>query len=370
MPGDRTATCPRTAFSTALMSRQMRAVLCRAYGPADALEVDTVTAPTAGRGEVIVAVHAAGVQFVDNRVVEGKSLLNTTKLQSHLGHPVNAGFPIIPGMEAAGTVEEVGEGVRSVKRGDRVLGTCLLGAFAERARFREVEVCRIPDQMDMPSAAGFYSAYFTAYYSLISRAQLQRGETVLVLGAGSGVGIATTEVAKAVGARVIAAASSDEKLAMARSHGADAVLRYARGPLAVADQKELASAFKKAANGRGIEVIADLVGGDYAEPAMRTLELKGRYLSIGFSAGIPSIPMHVIFNKNGVLLGIEPVADKRLPGEVPDVMRQLFEWYGEKKLRPQVTETFPLERASVALGRLAARQAAGRVVLLTGLTEP
>ena len=348
----------------------MRAVLCRAYGPADTLEVDTVPAPTAGPGEVIVAVHAAGVQFVDNRVVEGKSLLNTAKLDAHFGRPMTAGFPIIPGMEAAGIVEEVGEGVRAVKRGDRVLGTCLLGAFAEMARFHELEVCRIPDQMDMQAAAGFYSAYFTAYYSLIHRAGLKSGETVLVLGAGSGVGIACTEIAKAVGARVIAAASTEGKLAIAQAHGADAVVRYARGPLAMADQKELASAFKKATDGRGFEVIADLVGGDYAEPAMRTLALKGRYLSIGFSAGIPSIPMHVIFNKNGALLGIEPVADKRLPGEVPDVMRQLFEWYGEKKLRPQVTETFPLERAGQALGRLAARQAAGRVTLATGLTEP
>jgi len=222
----------------------------------------------------------------------------------------------------------------------------------------------------MPSAAGFYSAYFTAYYSLILRAGLKSGETVLVLGAGSGVGIAVTEIAKAVGARVIAAASSAEKLAMAQAHGADEVVGYTRGPLAMADQKELASSFKKATNGHGFEVIADLVGGDYAEPAMRTLALKGRYLSIGFSAGIPSIPMHVIFNKNGAVLGIEPVADKRLPGEVPDVMQQLFEWYREKKLRPQVTETFPLERAGQALGRLAARQAAGRVTLVTGLKEP
>ena len=206
--------------------RQMRAVLCRAYGPADALEVDTVPAPTAGQGEVIVAVHAAGVQFVDNRVVEGKSLLNTAKLNVHLGRPAEAEFPIIPGTEAAGIVEEVGEGVRSVKRGDRVLGTCLLGAFAEMTRFRELEVCRIPDQMDMPAAAGFYSAYFTAYYSLIHRAGLKGGETVLVLGAGSGVGLASTEIAKAVGARVIAAASTAEKLAMAQAHGADAVVNY------------------------------------------------------------------------------------------------------------------------------------------------
>ena len=124
----------------------MRAVLCRAYGPADTLEVDTVPAPTAGPGEVIVAVHAAGVQFVDNRVVEGKSLLNTAKLDAHFGRPMTAGFPIIPGMEAAGIVAEVGEGVRAVKRGDRVLGTCLLGAFAEMARFHELEVCRIPDR--------------------------------------------------------------------------------------------------------------------------------------------------------------------------------------------------------------------------------
>jgi NADPH:quinone reductase len=351
------------------MSREMRAVLCRAYGPADALEVDTVPAPTAGPGEVVVAVHAAGVQFVDNRVIEGKSLLSTTKLGSHFSRPMNAGFPIIPGMEAAGIVEEVGEGVRSVKRGDRVLGTCLLGAFAEFARFHELEVCQMPDEMDMASAAGFYSGYFTAYYALVNRAGLQRGETVLVLGAGSGVGIAITEVAKATGARVVGAASSDEKLGLAEAHGADVVVKYPCGPLSLAEQKDLAAAFKKAVNGRGIEVIADLVGGDYAEPAMRALAVNGRYLSIGFSAGIPSIPMHVIFNKNGTLLGVEPVSDKRLPGEVPDLMRQLFTWYREKKLRPQVTETYPLESAGRALGRLASRQAAGRVVLMTGLTE-
>src|SRR5215469_2406682 len=143
----------------------MRAVLCTAWGSADLLKVDEVPAPRAGAGEVIVAVHACGVQFVDNRIVAGQSLLNTAKLDAHFGRSVKVTLPLVPGTEAAGVVEEIGAGVSSVKVGDRVLGTCLLGAFAEKVRFRELEVCRIPDEMDMQVAAGFYSAYFTAYYA-------------------------------------------------------------------------------------------------------------------------------------------------------------------------------------------------------------
>jgi NADPH:quinone reductase len=341
----------------------MRAVLCKAFGPANGLEVGEVPEPHAGPGEVVVAAEACGVQFVDNRIVEGQSLLNTGKLDGHFGRQIQISLPIVPGSEAAGIVREVGAGVKSVNVGDRVLGTCLLGGFAEKVRFHELEVCRIPDEMNMQAAAGFYSAYFTAYYALITRGKLQRGETLLILGAGSGVGLAMTEIGKAVGAEVIAAASSDAKLALARARGADACIHYAPGPLTTAEQKELAAEFKKTGGKRGIHVIADLVGGTYAEPAMRSMAFKGRYLSVGFAAGVPSIPMHVIFNKNGAILGIEPVADHRLPGENPEVMRTLFDWYRDKRLAPQVTEVYALEQAATALRRLADRQAAGRVVL-------
>jgi NADPH:quinone reductase len=341
----------------------MRAVLCREFGPATGLVVGDVAEPVAGDGEVLVEVAAGGVGFVDNRIVEGQSLLNTTKLNDHFGKQVQATLPIIPGNEAAGVVLKVGKGVTRVKPGDRVLGTCLLGGFAEKAVFNELEVWPVPDNMDMHTAAGFYTAYFTAYYALIKRAQLQAGETLLVLGAGSSVGIACIEIAKAVGARVIAAASTDVKIALATQRGADAAIRYGTGPLTMSEQKELSGAFKAAGGKGGINVVADLVGGTYAEPAMRAMAFKARFLSIGFSAGIPSIPMHVIFNKNGSIIGIEPVADHRLPGENPEMMQTLLRWFAEKRIQPPVTEAYPMEQAGVALRRLADRQAAGRVVI-------
>jgi NADPH:quinone reductase len=344
----------------------MRAVLCKRFGPVGDLEVGEVNAPTPGPGELIVDVHAASVQFVDIRVVEGRSLLNTSKLDAHFGRKLKVELPITPGSEAAGVVSQVGEGVTSVRPGDRVLGTCLTGAWAEKAVFQSNEVCRIPDEMDFETAAVFWIMYFTSYYALVRRAALAARETLLVLGAGSGVGLSTVEIAKAAGAFVIAAASSTEKLAAAQSRGADVAVNYGLGPLPMSAQKDLSARFKTAAGQRGIDVIADLVGGDYAEPAMRAMSFKGRYLSIGFSAGVPAIPMHVIFNKNGSLLGIEPVADNRLPGENSQLLSTLFGWFREGKLRPLITERFPMSRASDALIRLAERKAIGRVVLTMG----
>jgi len=205
--------------------------------------------------------------------------------------------------------------------------------------------------------------YFTSFYALVKRAALEPGETLLVLGAGSGVGLAAIEIGKAKGAFVIAAASSGEKLSAARARGADVLVDYGVGPLDMAAQKNLSASFKNAAGTRGIQVVADLVGGDYAEPAMRAMSFKARFLSIGFSAGVPSIPMHVIFNKNAALLGIEPVADKRLPAENPAMLSSLFGWFREGKLRPVITGRFPMNRASDALQRLAGRTAVGRVIL-------
>ena len=341
----------------------MRAALCHEWGPADRLVVGEIETPKAGPGEVVMDVHACGVQFVDNRIVEGNSLLNTTKLNDHFGQDMRVTFPLVPGSEAAGTVVEVGEGVRDYKVGDRILGTCIVGAYAERAKFREAEISHIPASMDFETAACFYVANFTAYYSLITRGQLSEGETVLILGAGSGVGLAAIEIAKALGARVIAAASSEEKLNLAREHGADVLINYGIAPLSNDEQRALSAQFKQAGDKGGIQVVADLVGGDYAQPAMRAMAFKARYLSVGFSAGVPSIPMHVIFNKNGVIIGIEPVTDKRLPGETPDMMEQLFDWYEKGKIRPLITERYPLEHTGLALRRLAERKAAGRIVI-------
>lgn len=341
----------------------MRAALCHDWGPADKLAVGEIEAPKAGPGEVVMDVHACGVQFVDNRIVEGNSLLNTTKLNDHFGQDMRVTFPLVPGSEAAGTIVEVGEGVTGYRVGDRILGTCIVGAYAERAKFRQDDISLIPDSMDFETAACFYVANFTAYYSLITRGDLQPGETLLVLGAGSGVGLASIEIAKALGARVIAAASSQAKLDLAREHGADELINYGVAPLSGEQQRALSAEFKKAGGKAGIQMVADLVGGDYAQPAMRAMAFKARYLSVGFSAGVPSIPMHVIFNKNGSIIGIEPVTDKRLPGECPEMMERLFRWFEEGKLRPLITERYPLEKTGQALRRLAERKAAGRIVI-------
>ncbi|MFA5631329.1 MAG: NADPH:quinone oxidoreductase family protein [Porticoccaceae bacterium] len=341
----------------------MRAALCHEWGPADRLVIGDIEAPRAGPGDVVMDVHACGVQFVDNRIVEGNSLLNTTKLNDHFGQDMRVTFPLVPGSEAAGTIVEVGEGVTGYKVGDRILGTCIVGAYAERARFRQAEISHIPDGMDYETAACFYVANFTAYYSLITRGDLRSGETLLILGAGSGVGLAAIDIAKALGARVIAAASSQAKLDLAREHGADVLVNYGVAPLSNEEQRALSAQFKQAGGSDGIQMVADLVGGDYAQPAMRAMAFKARYLSVGFSAGVPSIPMHVIFNKNGSIIGIEPVTDKRLPGETPEMMERLFRWYGEGKIRPLITERYPLEQTGVALRRLAERKAAGRIVI-------
>jgi NADPH2:quinone reductase len=343
----------------------MRAVLCKRFGPVDDLEIGEIDVPDPGPGEVLVDVRAASVQFVDILVIQGRSLLNTGKLDAHFGRKLKVELPITPGSEAAGVVSRVGDGVTTVKPGDRVLATGLVGAWAEKAVFQSDEVCRIPDEMDFETAAVFYVLYFTSFYALVKRAALEARETLLVLGAGSGVGLAAVEIGKAQGAFVIAAASSDEKLSAARARGADVLVNYGAGPLGLAAQKELSVSFKSAAGTRGIQVVADLVGGSYAEPAMRAMSFKARFLSIGFAAGVPSIPMHVIFNKNAALLGIEPVADKRLPRENQEMLSSLFGWYREGKLQPVITERFPMSRASEALKRLAERKAVGRVILTT-----
>src|SRR5271156_3666367 len=197
---------------------QMRAVLCKRFGPVDDLELGEIDAPDPGPGEVLVDVQAASVQFVDIRVIEGRSLLNTTKLDAHFGRKLKVELPITPGSEAAGFVSRVGDGVISVKPGDRVLATGLVGAWAEKAVFQSDEVSRIPDEMTFGTAAVFYVLYFTSFYALVRRAALEPRETLLVLGAGSGVGLASVEIGKALGAFVIAAASSDEKLACDAGH--------------------------------------------------------------------------------------------------------------------------------------------------------
>jgi NADPH2:quinone reductase len=348
----------------------MRAVVCREYGPPETLVIDERPRPAPGAGEVLVAIAAVGVNFTDVLAIEGRSQLKRQ-------------LPMVPGVEAAGVVLGVGPGVTRLRPGQRVLGCRTHGCYAEEVLFAEDELAPIPDQMDMQSAAAFYIATMTVRYALQDRARLAAGEILLVLGAGGGAGLAGVEIGKALGARVVAAASSDEKLALAVQHGADDVVRYERGPLDVAAQKEfaarlLAKAGRPGGEPQGIgkissvrasagyHVILDGVGGTYAEPALRALGWEGRYVSIGFAAGMPRIALGPALFKNADIIGIQPSSDEhRLPGRKPGAMKLMFDWYLQGKLRPLVTQVFPLEKAAEALCMMKERRATGRIVLTT-----
>jgi NADPH2:quinone reductase len=348
----------------------MRAVVCREFGPPETLVVEDLPGPSPSAGEVLVEIHAIGVNFTDVLAIEGRSQLKRQ-------------LPMIPGVEAAGVVRAVGPGVTRVQPGQRVLGCRTHGTYAEEVLFGEDELAVVPDDMDMRTAAAFYIAAMTVRYALQERARLSAGEILLVLGAGGGAGLAGVEIGKALGARVVAAASSVEKLELARQHGADEVVLYPRGPLDLAAQKDLAASFIARAqrpgespqsigkissvqDSAGYHVILDGVGGTYAEPALRALGWEGRYVSIGFAAGVPRITLGPALFKNADIMGIQPSSDEhRLPGRNADAVQVLFEWYRDGRLRPLVTQVLPLEQAAEALCLMKERRATGRFVLTT-----
>lgn len=345
----------------------MRALVCHAYGPPETLVVEEVPDLAPGPGQVLVEVHASGVNYTDVLSTSGRS-----QLARHL--------PMTPGVEAAGIVRAVGEGVTRAKVGQRVLGHTLHGAMAEQCLFAEIDVAAIPDDMDMQTAATFFIASMTSDYALSERARLKAGENLLVVGAGSGAGIAAVQIGKAIGAHVVAAASSDEKLALAKAAGADACVRYPQGPLDLQQQKELVAELlshavreKRKTIGQistvhddaGYHVIYDAVGGSYAEPAMRAMGWEGRYCSVGFSAGVPKVSLGPLLFKNADIMGIQPAdPETRSPGLVTDAMDRMIGWYRAGFLRPNVTEIFDLADAPKALALLADRKASGRVVIL------
>ena len=343
-------------------------MVCREYGPPESLRVDELPEPEPGRGEIRVAVHAAGVNFTDVLSTGGRSQLARD-------------LPMVPGVELAGIVDAVGPGVARFAVGDRVLGQVLFGAMAESVVLREEEAAAIPDEMDMAEAGCFYIASRTSDYALVERARLKAGETLLVLGAGGGAGIAAVQIGKAVGARVVAAASSADKLDLAKAAGADEVIAYPPGPLDVAAQKVLTRELL-ALSGRsrresigkissvhddaGFDVIYDGVGGDYAEPALRALAYEGRYLSVGFAAGMPRVALGPALFKNADIMGIQPSdPHQRSPGLLPEAMVRMFGWYRAGRLRPNVTESYDLAEGGRAFRRLLDRQAKGRIVLTT-----
>lgn len=322
----------------------MKAVLCKAFGPADSLVLEEVASPAPKPSEVLIDIHAAGVNFPDTLIIEGK-------------YQFKPPFPFSPGGEAAGVVAAVGDKVRHLKPGDRVIALTGWGSFAEQIAVSAERVLPIPASLDFTTAAAFGMTYGTSMHALRQRAALQAGETLLVLGASGGVGLAAVEIGKALGARVIAAASSAEKLAVARAAGADELLNYA--------EEDLRERLKALTGGQGVDVVYDPVGGQLSEPAFRSLGWNGRHLVIGFASGsIPALPANLPLLKGAAMVGVFWGAFvARQPQDNLANFHQLFRWHAEGRLKPLVSQTYPLEHASEAIARLAARQALGKLVV-------
>lgn len=325
----------------------MKAILCKEYGPADTLVIEDVPSPEVkGRG-VKVRVKAAGLNFPDTLIIEGKYQLKPS-------------MPFSPGGEMAGEVLEVGDKVTRFKPGDRVAGLTGYGSFAEEVVVPEQNLLPVPDGMSDEKAAAFTMVYGTSYYALKQRANLQPGESLLVLGASGGVGLATVELGKAMGARVIAAASSAEKLAIAKEAGADELINYTEEPL-----KE---SVKNLTKGKGVDVIYDPVGGDFTEQALRAMGWNGRHLIIGFAAGdIPKVPANLTLLKGCSVVGVFWGSfTQREPEASAQNMMELMKLYSEGKIDPKISEVFEFEDYAKALGALTERRATGKVVLKVG----
>jgi NADPH2:quinone reductase len=322
----------------------MKAVLCKRHGPPETLVIEDVASPIAGPGEVVLSVKAASLNFPDVLIIQDK-------------YQVKPALPFSPGSELAGIVKEVGEGVTTVKAGDRVMAVTTYGAFAEEAKAPASRVVPMAPGMDFATASAFLLTYGTSDHALGDRGSLRAGETLLVLGAAGGVGIAAIEIGKALGARVIACASSDEKLEVCRAHGADALVNYVG--------QDLRERIGVLTGGRGADVVYDAVGGSYTEPALRSIAWRGRLLVVGFAAGdIPKIPLNLTLLKGCAIVGVFwGDFARREPQSFRARVEQLGRWHQEGKLRPHVSATMPLERAAEALGLLAARRVVGKVVL-------
>ena len=323
----------------------MKAVLCKTLGPPEALVVEEVPSPRPGPRQVLVSVRAAGVNFPDTLVIQGKYQLKPE-------------LPFSPGSEFAGLVKAVGAEVAGVRPGDRILAFAGWGGFAEEALAEASNVVPIPPEVGFPAAAAFAMAYGTSWHALQDRARLQPGETLLVLGAAGGVGLAAVELGKLMGARVIAAASTEAKLAVCREQGADELVCYA--------DDGWREAVKRLTGGRGADVVYDPVGGALAEPALRLTAWEGRYLVVGFASGdIPRIPLNLPLLKGHAVVGVFwGEFARRDPAASRASLAKLLSWLAQGRLRPRISATWPLAGAAEALKALLSRQVTGKLVLL------
>ena len=322
----------------------MKAVLCKAFGPADTLVVEDVSSPEIKKNEVLLDVHAAGINFPDTLIIEGK-------------YQFKPPFPFSPGGEASGVISAVGEKVSHLKVGDRVMALTGWGSCAEQIAVPAYNILPMPDAMDFTTAAAFSMTYGTAMHALKQRGALQAGETLLVLGASGGVGLAAIEIGKAMGARVVAAASSAEKLEVARQAGADELINY--------QDEDIRERLKTLTKGQGVDVVIDPVGGDLFETVFRSIAWNGRMLVIGFASGtIPSLPANLPLLKGAAVIGVFWGSfAQRQPQDNVANFQQLFAWFAEGKLKPLVSQTFALEDTAQAINTLAARKAVGKLVI-------
>ncbi|MDB5841692.1 MAG: NADPH:quinone oxidoreductase family protein [Herminiimonas sp.] len=322
----------------------MKAIVCKTWGLPDTLVVEDLPDAVPGAGEVAIDVEAAGVNFPDVLIIQNK-------------YQFKPPLPFTPGSELAGTVSAVGEGVTQYKPGDRVIAYTGQGAFAQQIAVAAHLVMPMPPEMDFDTAAAVTLTYGTSHHAVVDRAQLKAGETMLVLGAAGGVGLAAIEIGKALGARVIAAASSDEKLEVCKAHGADAVINYST--------QDLREAIKAATNGKGPDVIYDPVGGGYAEPAFRSIAWRGRYLVVGFANGeIPKLPLNLMLLKGASLVGVfwgDFV--RREPKASLAAMQQMMGWLKAGTIKPHISGRYALADTPRALNDMAARKVTGKVVI-------
>jgi NADPH:quinone reductase len=332
----------------------MKALLSKTAGGPETLVIDELPDPQAGPGEVLVAVKACSVNYPDVLIIEDKYQFKPTR-------------PFAPGGEISGVIEAVGQSVTGWKVGDRVLATTGNGGMVEKIVIPEKSVFALPPERSFEEGSALLLTYGTTIHALLDRGKLKEGETLLVLGAAGGVGIAAVELGVAFGARVIAAVSTEEKAAAAKAAGAHETILYGKAPFDKDQSKALAEAFKAAVGPKGADVIYDAVGGDYCEPALRSIAWEGRYLVVGFPAGIPKLPLNLTLLKSCDVCGVfwgafaarEPEANR-------DNITRLFRLWAEDKISPRVTEVFPFERGGDAIAKMGNRGAIGKLVVKIG----
>jgi NADPH2:quinone reductase len=330
----------------------MKALLSMRPGAPDTLVQGELPEPSVGPGEVRVAVRACGVNYPDLLIIQDLYQFKPPR-------------PFAPGAEVAGVVDAVGEGVGNVRVGDRVLMGPVRNGMAEKAAGLARSCWKIPDAMPFDEAAALLMTYGTSHHALKDRARIRPGETLLVLGAAGGVGLAAVELGKAMGARVVAAASSEAKVALACRHGADAGVQYPAGSLDKAAARALTDRFKEACGANGAQVIYDGVGGDYTEAALRAIGWEGRHLAVGFTAGIPKLALNLPLLKGCQIIGVFwGEFTNRHPSQHAENVAALMALYLEGRIKPAITERFPLARGAEAIARLGARDARGKLVVM------